>query len=393
MDSRFYKTQHPKYPLYPQDKNFWEVIWSRFVSNKKAIKLKEEMTKTISQILNADCGDVSYFSSASCGICLLLKQLKKEQDIESVYIPSFACPELADAIIGAGLKIKTYDLQNNLTPSISVLNKVGSDKKGIFILTSLFGKTKYSSEFIAELQKINQPIILDEAQAFPNVDIELHAKIKKCAVAISFGKSKPIAGIGGGAIINKGLVNNNFGKDNVILFDDYARQVKHLTWSRLKNVLINAKLIKEQPPKFSSLEQLLKYRKINQIKNINISKLEIIIASKNLKKYLKKYKKRKKLEVKNINLFGDKKIEDYNFFSLNLNNRYEKMKQLGDKGIQCTIYYFPLHLNNIYNVNSPQCKNCENIFKNIVIVPFGINYKPKKLKKILKILTKIGEAS
>lgn len=299
--------------------------------------------------------------------------------------------ELADSIIRSNCEIKVYDIQKDLTPNIETLRNISKDKKAVLILSSFFGKNTYSEEFIKVLENMEIPIILDEAQSFPNISLNLHNAISKCAILISFGKSKPISGIGGGAIINKNLLKEKLIEKNLINDKKYICDILYQIKERVLNKV--RKYMKKTPlnlDKYKSLEELILDKKELIQKTEAISKLQIIVAYYRLKNYIKKYEKRKDFDYKINNIFGDKLLCDYNYIPLicNNENRYETMQELGKKGIQCTIYYYPLHLIPFYTnkFELENCINTENIFSKIIIVPFSIDYKKKNLQEIIKII-------
>lgn len=197
MDSRFYKKENVKYNLYPQLYKISNVVPKIFITPQKYNNIKMQLDTIISRIFKVRKEDIFYHSCASKSLEIFLKALSKEKNIENVYIPSFSCMELADAIIKSNLKIKVYDIQENLKPSIETLIKINEDSKGLLILPSLFGKNSFSNKELKVLSSFNIPIVLDEAQAFPNISSELNQILKKYAILISFGKSKPISSIGG----------------------------------------------------------------------------------------------------------------------------------------------------------------------------------------------------
>lgn len=128
-------------------------------------------------------------------------------------------------------------------------------------------------------------------------------------------------------------------------------------------------------------------------KTERITKLQIIMAYYKLIKFKKTYLKRNIKERINFEIFGDKNIIYYDFLPLKVDKskRYETMRQLGEYGVQCTIYYYPLHLIPFYNkrFNLNNCINSKNIFEKIIIVPFGIDYSNKRINKLIKILNKL----
>lgn len=391
MDSRFYKKENVRYDLYPQDTNILDVLSKILISNSKYEKIKLKLDNQIMKLFSVKNDDIHYFASGSKALEMFLKTLVKNKKVKNVYIPSFSCMELADAIIKSDCNIKLYDIEESLKPNIQTLRKIAKDREGVLILTSLFGKNTYSEEFIKVLQEMTIPIILDEAQAFPNISLKLHKSIKKCGILISFGKSKPISAIGGGAIINKELVDNSFLKGKVVNNKNYFKDIYSILKARFNNI-IRKRIYGnyKKTDKYSSLEELISDKKEQYNEQQEINKIQIIMAYYRLKKYIQKYKNRKIKSHSIKNLFGDKSLCDYNYLPIMVNNknRYNIMKNLGEKGIQCTIYYYPIHIIPFYlsKFELEKCVITERIFEQIVIIPFGIDYKNKDLKVILDIV-------
>ena len=395
MDSSFYKKNNMKYNLYPQTKKCFEIFSKLFISKHKYNIIKKNLSEIISKIFNTEKEDIYYFSSASEALEEILKILKQTSKIKRVYIPSFSCMELADAICRSNCDLKVYDIENNLKPSLNTLVEIGADRNGVLILPSLFGKNVYSKSFLDILSKLTIPVILDEAQSFPNISTKLHIHLKKYATIISFGKSKPIAGIGGGAFINNNLIPNLIVKDmkKNIKEDTYIQDIFKEILERFNNILIEHNLRKNNKTMYRSLEDLVLNKSDNNIKTENISKLQIVMAYYNIKKYRKVYLRRNIKNQISMELFGDKNIIDYNFLPLKVDNtrRYTTMKLLADKGIQSTIYYYPLNLIPYYTnkFDLEECKNSQKIFEDVIIVPFGIYYSNKKINQIIKIINNL----
>ena len=319
MDSRFYKKENVKYALYPQDTNVLDILLKALISNSKYKTIKLKLNNIIKELFLVEDKDIYYYSSGSKALENFLKILVKQKNIKNVYIPSFSCMELADAIVKSKCNIRIYDIEENLKPNIETLKQIKEDKEGVLILTSLFGKNTYSKEFIKVLQEMKMPIILDEAQSFPNTSIQLHNAIKKCGILISFGRSKPISAIGGGAIINKGIINDGLLKKSNINDRGYLKNVCSVFKARLKNKIQKIYKNKKQQ-KYGSLEELVLDKKEINEELQEITKLQIIIAYYRLKKYVKKYKDRKIDNINVRNLFGDKLLCDYNYLPIITNN-------------------------------------------------------------------------
>lgn len=207
MDSRFYKKDDVKYLLYPQNVNWIEIFNKIFISKRKYIEIKEELSQMISNIFETNENGIFYYSCASKALEKILYILSVKKKIKKVYIPDFSCMELADTIYSCNCEMQVYDIADDFKPSIDTIKIINEDKHGVLILPSFFGKNQYSDEFLDVLSEMDIPIIFDEAQAFPNVSTKIYRKVDKCAIIISFGKSKPISSIGGGAVINKGLID------------------------------------------------------------------------------------------------------------------------------------------------------------------------------------------
>lgn len=393
MDSRFYKKEDVKYILYPQNVKWFEITNKVFITKNKYRHIKENMNLIISNIFNVNREDIFYYSCASKALESILKLLEKEYPIKRVYIPDFSCMELADTICRCNYELKVYDIENDLKPSIETISQIGLDKNAVLILPSLFGKNKYTQEFLEILSSLTIPIILDEAQSFPNISEKLYTKLKKCAVIISFGKSKPISGIGGGAAINNNLIPKNMAKEleKKIQEDTYIRDIFQETKKRIMNLFERYHIIQNKNENiYKSLEDLVMNKKKYTNKSENITKLQLIMAYYKLKKYRKAYLRRNIRHKTNFKLFGDKKIIDYNYLPLKIKNekRYNTMELLGKKQIQTTIYYYPLHLIPYYNNKFvlKECKNSKYIFESILIIPFGIDFTNNQINKIIKIL-------
>ena len=113
MDSRFYKKEHVKYNLYPQQTKVLSILSKILITNSRYKRIKKEFDRIISDIFSVDKQEIFYFSSASKALENYLKALSTERNIRNIYIPSFSCIELADAIVKSNCKLKVYDIQEN----------------------------------------------------------------------------------------------------------------------------------------------------------------------------------------------------------------------------------------------------------------------------------------
>lgn len=410
MDSRFYRPPNIKFPLYALDYKFHLFI-KYSLSFSQLNNVQRTLTRKISEIYGVDDNNIRLFDSASSSILYLLNKLKELYNIKSVYIPAFSCMDLADAVIASDCKLQVYDIDEEFMPLISFLKGIKFKKECALIIPSYFGACKLGDELMELLEQMDVPIIFDDAQVFPMTPLISGNYKRPWFSVISFGKGKPVSALGGGALIsntsddilNSKIFSDNGFKNNSSWVKDILSHVNRAVKNAFKNFigLSNTKLFVNKKIKiYDSLEELVYAKEYQGFTPQSINKLQMVFALKRFYFFKKTVKRRCSINEYFAQLAGTRKefkyikkqLSDMNFIPLCIENedRYRVLKTLGGYGIQCTIFYYPLHLIPFYSkkYDLQECLNSESIFGSIVIIPYNLDYSNKKVVKMLDLVDK-----
>ncbi len=408
MDSRFYRAANIKFPLYTLDYKF-HLLFKYSFSFSQLNNIRRTLTRKISEVYCVDDSNIRLFDSASSSILYLLKKLKKLYNIKRVYIPAFSCMDLADAVIASDCKLQVYDIDEEFKPLMSFLEGIKFENECALIIPSYFGACKLGGELIQVLEQMEMPIIFDDAQVFPMTPLISGNYNKPWFSVISFGKGKPISALGGGALISNtgdGNLNNKIFSDSEfksksscikVILSHVNRAVKNVFKNSIG--LSDTKLFVSKKI-FDSLEELVYAKEYQGFTPQGISKLQMIFALKRFYLFKKTVKRRCSINEYFAQLaethkefkYIKKELSHMNFIPLCIENedRYKMLKTLGSYGIQCTIFYYPLHLIPFYakKYDLQECPNSEALFSSIVIIPYNLDYNNKKVVKMLHLIEK-----
>jgi dTDP-4-amino-4,6-dideoxygalactose transaminase len=319
--------------------------------------------------------------------------------------------DLADAVIASDCRLQVYDIDEDFMPLISFLEEIRFKEECVLIIPSFFGACKLRNELMELLEQMEMPIIFDDAQVFPMNPTISGSHKRPWFSVISFGKGKPVSAFGGGALISNscdGNLNHNIFSDNKLsdsssCFKDIVSHSNRAVKNAFKNLmgLSNTNLFVDKKTKiFDSLEELVYSKEYRGFTPQRINKLQMVFALKRFYFFKKRMKKRLSINKYFVQIAGTRKefkyikkqLSDMNFLPLCIKNedRYNMLKILGSYGIQCTIFYYPLHQIPFYSkkYDLAECPNSERIFSNILILPYNLDYSNKKVIKMLHLVDK-----
>lgn len=142
--------------------------------------------------------DVHLFHSGKEALAAYLGWLRKEHGISKVAMPAFCCPEVCAAVLNAGAKPVFLDFDSNWQLSKKSIEYARSRNCGAVIWPNLFGARHRPAERLKDIKDQGLVLIADEAQSFPLPDGVV--TLGNVALLFSFGPTKRLAGIGGGAV-------------------------------------------------------------------------------------------------------------------------------------------------------------------------------------------------
>lgn len=372
MDTRFYNIENPQYPLY-------KTYCKRELKNNKNITL----LNFISDIFKVRSSNIFFVDSGSSAIMLSISYLKKKIGLERVYVPSYICLELIDAIISSNCRIVLYDIGYTFLPDETFLQKIISEKKTLLILPMFFGKQNIPYPIFSLLSNSDFPIIFDEAQSFPMTPSLTGMINKYWFSSLSFGRSKPCNSIGGGALVC------HFAEDDILQYFSYTVEKEHT----IKKALVRRK----------SLCELVEERKIENHTITSINNSQTKKALHNCLAFLQYNNSLKLLDhwfINKIKSFPyifdkNKKLSEYNFLPIFVDNnkRCSTMKLLGQKGIQTTFYYYPVHKIPKYQKyienNNESFPDSYNVSSKILILPLNQTYNLNEIYQLLSLVFNI----
>ncbi|MBD7912893.1 MULTISPECIES: DegT/DnrJ/EryC1/StrS family aminotransferase [Clostridium] len=365
----------------------------------------------IANIFQVEEKMVSLFHSESEAIIKILAYHKAFNKIDKVYIPAFSCTELADAVISAGCKLVLYEIDKDLNPVKELFESIEGNKDLILILPSLFGLNHLSEDLYHYLEKQEYIVIFDEAQSFPITPRICGKSKKKWYSVISFGISKPISSVGGGAIITHFKDNGQdlqVKKNDERYFGDLVDEFNGILLAKLSRNHILRKFIKETLKKqkiYDSLEKLQENSVFRNKEPIGISTFQEKCACIRIKDYMKWAEDKNILLLKEeiiklfCNKFGEDSlkliksaIKNQSIFALfiNENRRHEVAVKLSQMGIETTLYYLPIEFIKRYEnkyidaISKCDYKNSKEIIESILILPCNLDYDAKKIEMMLE---------
>lgn len=261
-----------------------------------------------------------YFKSGRNAIKAICQYLKKEeQDKNIVLLPMYTCSTVIEPFLNEGYNVQYFDINGNLEPSVSDLEKKIIDfKPSIILFHSYFGLNNCSNIYsiLKEAQKKNIVVIEDITQSlfstFKKFDADYYVGSLRKFICISDG----------GIVITKNELNVEIKSeaDELVVLNEKA--------SYLKKLYMEYKI--DNKDEFRNY-----YVEMNKIfsKNDEIQKM-----SKNAKDTL--------LSI-DIAFLKEKRRENYSFLQSNIINLSSKVESvLGNLKSGEVPLYFPVYLEN-----------------------------------------------
>lgn len=273
--------------------------------------------------------------SASSVLCEYLS--KKYPTGSRIGFPSFSCPEVLASV-----------LQSNQEPVLLPIDHLGritykaikfAASQGVCCLLwpEYFGPVGRPPQLIEYAKQLNIDVILDDAQSFPgypSFDAEARAKYP---VLLSFGRSKRINGIGGGALIlpesYDGLLLNELPEatqEQVYTLNApiYADQLELLEERKLSSVAYGPILQKQARSAYYALSEKTKR---DSVRGYYFNMIDCAMRT---------VFNPHDLQAMGCSQYGPPSTAA---FLIPRHLRFNFMKHLANAGIQSTWYYLPLY--------------------------------------------------
>lgn len=375
MDTKFYRLPNYNYPLYRMN-NINDIL-----RNYNSTVGHQVLTKYISKHFKVNENSIKLMDSGSSAILYIINMMKNIIALDSVYIPSYFCLEVVDVIITSKCKIKLYELNHNLMPTKAFIESLQKEKKSLLIFPSFFGQNNFDEEMLYLLSQLHIPIIFDQAQSFPMESKIFGYHLKYWFSIVSFGRSKPCSSVGGGGVISHNC------SEEINLYLSKELEFTKSYYDLDNNISIS----------FDTLEALINSREIKKKHIMPISKIQTYSAYCRCLHFTEYKKSLSNLDawylfsIKNIKciLNKNKPISEYSYFPIFVDpqKRYNIIKIFGDLGIQCTFYYYPIHLNRKYCTSSHSSLSfTEKIFSSILILPLHQDLNTNEIYFMLSII-------
>ena len=401
METQYLYPKNPKKIKYPIYSSFWSISDHVFFL-KSVYRPNDSNLKISLQALYPD-SEIILTNSGTSALVVGLKYLKVAKGDE-VIISNFNCPNVIEAILTVGAKPVLIDLNTNYSISLNKIKKHLNANTKAIILTHLYG-CHDNLEVIDWARENDIYIIDDAAQAMFSYQSGKPVGSLGDIGILSFGGTKPIPSIGGGALLLNREVSelcdmDEEKKDEVIL--DYKYHLKlqlalRIKKSRVLNLFTNywEKLGILPSHNDSKLDSLPEKTEVINPKRMSI------VRSLLINKHLQKTKKILEINICNANLcytllqeiaekHGVKIIFSaqnvyLNYFTIifkGASDRYECSVYLAEKGIQTCWNYLPLSKIPIFSKYATESENIDFLWQRVLSIPFKYPLGNKDLKYI-----------
>ncbi|WP_075312973.1 aminotransferase class V-fold PLP-dependent enzyme [Bacillus wiedmannii] len=401
METQYLYPKNPKKIKYPIYSSLWSisdhVFFLKSVYRPNDSKLKKSL-----QALYPD-SEIILTNSGTSALVVGLKSLKIAKGDE-VIISNFNCPNVIEAILTVGAKPVLIDLDTTHSISLNKIKKYSNANTRAIILTHLYG-CHDDLEVIDWARENDIYIIDDAAQAMFSYQNGKPVGSLGDIGVLSFGGTKPISSIGGGALLLYRTINEfcDIGEEKqeeVIL--DYKNHLKSQLALRIKkskvlNLFTNywRKLGVLPAYNDSKLDSLPEQTEVINPKRMSI------IRSLLIDKHLQKTKKILEINICNASMCYEmlQEIEEkygvkiifaaqnvyLNYFTIIFkepSDRYECSVYLAGKGIQTCWNYLPLSEIPIFSKYATESENIDFLWKRVLSIPFKYPLGNKDLKYI-----------
>ncbi|AGE64993.1 aminotransferase class V-fold PLP-dependent enzyme [Bacillus subtilis] len=381
-NKNFHYPENPKqikFPIYPgqlSGRSFFTYLISA-----KRTTLAEKLEKRYGK-------SIELTSSGSAALVLALTFSGAGPGKEVIF-SSFSCPNVIDAVLQTGASPVFANLDNDLSLSFEdVKNKV-TERTCAVILTHVYGRQE-NMKLIEWAKEKRIRVIDDAAQAmFTKQDGTFAGGLGDFGI-LSFGPSKPLGSIGGGALIARKEVLDKNGrlpmeqrKQVNADYDAYMRQqrIQALMRSRTLSFLFRKTGVQtsmktsklEVLPKKPATVPLLRMHPVRQaIIEYQLSKMERLVRDSSRNLETAKYIFARAEELYGIKMIQPQEGESLNYLTIvfpHEGERYDCSVYLAAKGIQTCWNYLPLHVIPLYQPYSRQ-EDEHSLWKRVLSLPF-----------------------
>ena len=120
---------------------------------------------------------------------------------EEVVIAAYTCFSVPAAAVACGLRVRLVDVNEDGRIDLKALERLPLERAAAVVVCNLFGRTEPVEPIAALAHAAGALVIDDAAQAFGASGPDGRAGGRGDAGILSFGRGKPLSGLGGGAIV------------------------------------------------------------------------------------------------------------------------------------------------------------------------------------------------
>lgn len=353
--------------LFPQRTDFIVPLYPDVICSPESIFDFEDF---ICQCYGVPLHNILFADSGTLAFLLYLENISSKRQV--IALPSFFCTQFALHCILEGHSLVLYDIAADLSIPDEAYDFAYEHSATVMIVPNFFGLRKHSDQNIKNCLEKGMMVLIDQAQSFPAMDsVNIGISHPNLLYLNSYGKSKPLGGNNGGALIR------SEGKIPLI-----TKGIKSTMYHRIK-------MFDKLHP---LLENIIQSTEISDSEYFGFLEGDRCIWSKLLSDYIEKCSFLKKTWDLIKFKFPSDSVQFLlncegvpSVLALNSNNRYQVGKKLAKKGIQSTWYYYPLlNLSIFKDFPSQKPLNTNQISSSVIVVPWGIHHTETQIKYVIE---------
>jgi len=140
-------------------------------------------------------------ASGRDALALLLESAARESGRDEVVVPAYTCYSVPAAAVSQGLRVRLVDVGASGQIDPDALARLPLERACAVVVCNLFGIAEPVAPIRALAERHGALAIDDAAQAFGAVAADGAAGARGHAGLLSFGRAKPLSGLGGGALV------------------------------------------------------------------------------------------------------------------------------------------------------------------------------------------------
>jgi len=144
---------------------------------------------------------VALYASGREALRVALARLARERAREEVLVPGYTCWSVPAAAVAAGLRVRVVDVTPFGQLDLDALRAAPLERAAALVLANLFGFAEPLAELAPILEGAGVALVDDAAQALGARSAEGPAGARGALGVLSFGRGKPLSGLGGGALV------------------------------------------------------------------------------------------------------------------------------------------------------------------------------------------------